>query len=129
MPPKSSGAIEGGSAGLFDLEGMSENQRRVVAQRRGEQHVNRNFSQTITVRCDDPAPIVEMLAEWDLDQATSDIMGYMGTRVLADRENPGQYVIIADFGVVDPDVSAADEAARNNDARPRPRRSRRACSK
>ena len=35
MPPKSSGAIEGGSVGLFDLEGMSEKQRRVVAQRRG----------------------------------------------------------------------------------------------
>ncbi len=34
MPPKSSGAIEGGSAGLFDLDGMSENQRRVAAQRR-----------------------------------------------------------------------------------------------
>ena len=42
-------------------------------------------------------------------------MGYMGTRILADRENPGQYVIIADFGVVDPNVSAADEAARNNE--------------
>jgi hypothetical protein len=41
-------------------------------------------------------------------------MGYMGTRLLADRENLGQYVIIADFGIVDPDVSAADEAARNN---------------
>jgi hypothetical protein len=77
--------------------------------------VNRNFSQTITVHCDDPAPIVELLAQWDHDQATSDIMGYMGTRLLADREQPGQYVIIADFGVVDPDVSAADEAARNND--------------
>ena len=36
MPPKSSGAIEGGSAGVFDLEGMSEHQRRVVAQRRGD---------------------------------------------------------------------------------------------
>jgi len=77
--------------------------------------MNHNFSQTITVRCEDPAPIAEMLAEWDLNQATSDIMGYMGTRVLADREQPGQYVIIADFGVVDPDVSAADEAARNNE--------------
>ena len=42
-------------------------------------------------------------------------MGYMGTRVLADREISGQYVIIADFGVVDPDVSAADEAARNDE--------------
>jgi hypothetical protein len=36
MPPKSSGAIAGGSVGLFDPEGMSENQRRVVAQRRGD---------------------------------------------------------------------------------------------
>jgi len=83
--------------------------------------VNCNFSQTITVRCDDPAPILELLAEWDRDQAQSDIMGYMGTRLLADREKLGQYVIIADFGVVDPDVSAADEAARNN-TRPETRR-------
>ena len=42
-------------------------------------------------------------------------MGYMGTRLLADRERPGQYVLIADFGVIDPDVSAADEAERNNE--------------
>jgi hypothetical protein len=77
--------------------------------------VNRNFAQTITVRCADPTPIIEMITEWDRKQATSDIMGYMGTRVLADRENPGQYVIVADFGVIDPDVSAADEAARNNE--------------
>ena len=76
--------------------------------------MNRNFSQTITVRCDDPAPIIELLLEWDRDQAQSDIMGYMGTRLLADREKLGQYVIIADFGVVDPSVSAADEAERNN---------------
>jgi hypothetical protein len=36
VPPKSEGAIDGGSAGVADLEGMSANQRRVVAQRRGE---------------------------------------------------------------------------------------------
>jgi hypothetical protein len=77
--------------------------------------VNRNFSQAITVRCDDPAPIIALLDQWDLDQASTDIMGYMGTRLLADREHPGQYLIIADFGVVDPDVSAADEAERNNE--------------
>jgi hypothetical protein len=76
--------------------------------------VNHNFSQTLTVRCDDPEPIIELLAEWDRSQAQSDIMGYMGTRILADREVPGQYVIIAEFGVVDPSVSAADEAERNN---------------
>jgi hypothetical protein len=77
--------------------------------------VNRNFSQTITVRCDDPAKLVDMLSQWDLDQATTDIMGYMGTRLLADRDNPDHYVIVADFGVIDPDVSASDEAARNNE--------------
>jgi len=77
--------------------------------------VNRNFSQTITVRCDDPAVLIEMLKQWDLDQSTTDIMGYIGSRLLADRENPGLYVFIADFGVVDPDVSAVEEAERNND--------------
>jgi hypothetical protein len=77
--------------------------------------VNRNFSQSITVRCNDPEKLVEMLVEWDHEQATTDIMGFMGTRVLADREDPGLYVIIADFGIVDPDVSAAEEAERNND--------------
>ena len=41
-------------------------------------------------------------------------------RLLADRENPGHYVFVVDFGVIDPDVSAADEAARNN-ARPETR--------
>lgn len=82
--------------------------------------MNRNFSQTITVHCDDPERFLELVAEWDLSQATSDIMGYMGTRVLADRERLGRYVVIVDFGVVDPNVSAADEAARNN-ARPETR--------
>jgi hypothetical protein len=77
--------------------------------------VNRNFSQTIAVRCHDPAPIIEMLAQWDLNQARSDIIGYMGARLLADRDDPGCYVLVADFGVIDPDVSAADEAVRNNE--------------
>ena len=77
--------------------------------------MNEHFSQTITVRCDDPAPIIELLEQWDLDQASADITGYIGTRLLADRQHPGQYVIIADFGVVDPAVSAAAEAQRNNE--------------
>jgi hypothetical protein len=80
--------------------------------------VNRNFSQTISVKCSDPEKLeklVEILRQWDRDQANADIMGYMGIRVLADREHEHEYLIIADFGVVDPDVSAADEAARNNE--------------
>ncbi len=82
--------------------------------------MNRNFSQTITMRSDNPQAIIDLLAEWDANQANSDIMGYMGTRLLADREKLGQYMIVADFGVIDPNVSAADEAARNN-ARPETR--------
>jgi hypothetical protein len=77
--------------------------------------VNHNFSQSIRVRLADPAPLNEMLAEWDEEQANGDIMGYMGTRLLADRDEPGHYLIVADFGVIDPDVPAADEAARNNE--------------
>ncbi len=74
-----------------------------------------NYTQTMAVRCDDPDQLVEMATAWDLQQATSDIMGYMGMRLLADREDPGRYVLFAEFGVIDPDVSAAEEAARNND--------------
>jgi len=77
--------------------------------------MNVNFSQMISVRCDDPSVLIDMLQQWDVQQAASDLMGYMGTRLLADRERPGQYVLIADFGVIDPDVSAADEAERNNE--------------
>ena len=35
--------------------------------------------------------------------------------MLEDRQHAGRYTIMADFGVIDPDVPAADEAARNND--------------
>ena len=80
--------------------------------------MNRNFTQTIAVRCTDSerfAELVEILRQWDRDQANSDIMGYMGLRILADRDEPGRYLIVADFGMVDPDVPAADEAARNNE--------------
>jgi hypothetical protein len=77
--------------------------------------MNGNFSQTLTMRSSDPALLVELASDWDTRQATSDITGYMGMRVLADRDDPGSYVIIADFGVIDPDVSAADEAQRNNE--------------
>jgi hypothetical protein len=77
--------------------------------------MNRNFTQTITVRCADPEKLIELVAKWDRDRATTDITGYMGTRVLADRENLGRYIAIVDFGVIDPEVSAAEEAARHNE--------------
>jgi heme-degrading monooxygenase HmoA len=74
-----------------------------------------NYTQTITLRTEQPDVIQAMLAEWDRQQATADIMGYIGTHLLADRDEPGRYIIVAEFAVVDPDVSAADEAARNNE--------------
>lgn len=77
--------------------------------------MNVNFTQTISIRCNDPAELVKLATEWDEMQAQNDIMGYMGQHVLADRDDPGRYLLIAEFGVVDPDVSAADEAQRNND--------------
>jgi hypothetical protein len=77
--------------------------------------VNRNFSQTITFRCADPDALVELARLWDEMHATADVMGYIGTRILHDRDDPGRYVIVADFAVVDPEVSAYEEAMRNNE--------------
>lgn len=74
-----------------------------------------NFTQTIEVRCSDQEALVTLLADWDQGQADSDIMGYMGTHLLADRAEPGRYLIVAEFGVVDPGVPSAEEAQRNND--------------
>ena len=72
------------------------------------------FSQEMRVQCSDPEALVQLLAEWDRGQAAADIMGYIGTRLLADRDHPGRYIILAEFAEVDGDVSAADEAERNN---------------
>lgn len=74
-----------------------------------------NFTQIISVRSDHPDALVQLLVDWDRSQAETDVMGYMGTHVLADRENPGHFLIVAEFAAVDPDVSAAEEAARNNE--------------
>ena len=74
-----------------------------------------NFIQTISIKTKKPEVVVELLRQWDQDQAAADIMGYMGTRVLADRDHPDEYLIVADFAMVDPNVSAFEEAQRNND--------------
>ena len=78
---------------------------------------NPNFVQTITFRSDQLDRILELGAQWDRQQAAGDIMGYVGMRVLADREDAGRYILVAEFGMVDPEVSAFEEAQRNN-ARP-----------
>jgi hypothetical protein len=72
------------------------------------------FAQAIRVRCDDPEGLVQLLAEWDEGQATTEVMGYIGTRLLADRDEPGCYMILAEFAEVTGDLTPAEEAERNN---------------
>jgi hypothetical protein len=72
------------------------------------------FSQGMSVRCGDPDALVKLLADWDAMQSTTDVMGYIGTRLLADRDNPGHFMILSEFAEVDGDLTAADEAERNN---------------
>ncbi len=72
------------------------------------------FSQGMQVRCADPDALIQLLVEWDAGQSRSEVMGYIGTRLLADREQPGQYMILSEFAEVDGDLTAADEAELNN---------------
>ncbi len=72
------------------------------------------FTQGIRVRCGEADTLVHLLAEWDQLQSATDVMGYIGTRLLADREEPGCFLIMAEFAEVDGDVTAAVEAERNN---------------
>ena len=73
------------------------------------------FTQTITFRSDHPETLIALAREWDALQVTQEVTGFMESRILADRDDPGRYVMIADFGVVDPNVSAAQEAFLNNE--------------
>ena len=72
------------------------------------------FEQSISFRCGDPESLVNLLREWDEAQASTDVMGYIGTRLLADRDDPGHYMILAEFADVDGDLTPAEEAERNN---------------
>ncbi len=72
------------------------------------------FTQGINIRCTDPEALAELLAEWDEGQSATDVMGYIGTRLLADRDDPGRYWILAEFAEVDGDLTPAEEAERNN---------------
>ncbi len=72
------------------------------------------FEQAMTFRCTDPDGLVQLVHEWDQGQATTDVMGYIGTRLLANRDDPGSYMILAEFAEVDGDLTPAQEAERNN---------------
>jgi hypothetical protein len=72
------------------------------------------FEQSISFQCGDPDALVDLMVEWDEGQATTDVMGYIGTRLLANRDEPGRYMILAEFAEVDGDLTPAQEAERNN---------------
>ena len=72
------------------------------------------FEQTISFRCGDREALVELLREWDAGQAATEVLGYTGTRLLADRDDPGSYMILAEFAEVDGALTPAEEAERNN---------------
>jgi len=72
------------------------------------------FTQGIRVRCGDTDALIELLNDWDRRHATAEIIGYIGTRLLADRDDPGTFLILADFAEVDGDLTPAEEAERNN---------------
>lgn len=73
------------------------------------------FTQTIRFKCADPNALVELLRQYDSNQASMDVMGFIGTRLLCDRNNSGHYVIVAEFAEVDGELTAAEEAMLNNE--------------
>lgn len=77
--------------------------------------MNLNFTQTITFRSERADQLVALAREWDALQAAEEPMGFMEVRILANRDDPGAFMMIVDFGVVDPDLTAAQEAFINNE--------------
>jgi quinol monooxygenase YgiN len=65
------------------------------------------FTQTIEVEARDVAGLRDHVAAWHAEQAGI-APGYVGSRVLADLDAPGRYLIEAEF-------SSRAEADRNND--------------
>jgi hypothetical protein len=71
------------------------------------------FTQGIRFKCSDPDGLVQFMREYDVNSASADLMGFIGVRVLADRDVPGHYLVIAEFAEVDGDLTPEEEAKRN----------------
>ncbi|MDH5422168.1 MAG: hypothetical protein OEY55_10235 [Acidimicrobiia bacterium] len=65
------------------------------------------FVQTIIVRTRDQDGLADLMAAWHATEA-GNAPGYLGSRLLADRESPDRYQLIIDF-------ASAEEAHLNND--------------
>lgn len=66
-----------------------------------------SFTQLITVETEDEEALRDHLASWDAGQA-QEAPGYLGSRILADQDEQGRYLIEVDF-------ASQEEAQRNND--------------
>ncbi len=65
------------------------------------------FTQTITVRAADGGALSDLMSSWH--QAEAGVApGYLGSRLFADRDDPGRFVMVVEF-------SSAEEAASNDD--------------
>lgn len=72
------------------------------------------FAQGIRFKCADPDALIALQKEYDRGQASLDVMGFIGSRLYADRDSPGHYLILAEFAEVDGTRTAAEEAELNN---------------
>ena len=72
------------------------------------------FTQIMKVRCADEEKLLALARSWDENQAKMDVMGFIGSRVLAQRNSPGTFLVMAEFAEVDGTRTAAEEAALNN---------------
>ncbi len=65
------------------------------------------YTQTVAVRASDGHTLANIMSEWHEAEAGV-APGYLGSRLFADRDDPGRFVILVDF-------SSVEEAERNND--------------
>ena len=73
------------------------------------------FCQVIRCRCANPDALKDLLKQYDGNQASTEVMGFIGSRLLRDRDHPDYYVLMAGFAEVDGARTAAEEAMLNND--------------
>ena len=65
------------------------------------------FAQTMAVRAADRGALSDLMSSWHEAEAGV-APGYLGSRLFADRDDPGRFLMVVEF-------SSAEEAASNND--------------
>ena len=53
------------------------------------------FTQVIRMKTSKIDDFLRLRREYDADRASAEVMGFLGARVLASREHPGEYLVIA----------------------------------